>query len=493
MEKLLEMKNITKRFPGVTALSGVNLDLEKGEILALLGENGAGKSTLMKILSGAYVPDEGEIYLENEKLEPRNPGEMIEKGIAVMYQELNYLDDLSIAENIFLGNLPIKMGRVNYKKLYADTQELLSIVGLKHDPKTEVSNLSIAEKQMMEIAKVLSKKNKVLVMDEPTSALNEVETQTLFKLLRELVRDGISIVFISHKMDELFEISNRIEVLRDGKYIGTVDTAKTNVNELVTMMVGRTIGDMYPKEEIKHGKTIMSVQDLTGTDVHGVSFEVKEGEIVGLFGLMGSGRTEIVETIFGKHQVLGGSVMVDGKQVLMKNPQDAIEAKIAYVPRERKKDGLVLSASVKENMTYAYLKKMRKGIGLDTSREREMVREWIDRLSIKTPDMETPVDSLSGGNQQKVVIAKWMLDQPRVLILNEPTRGVDVGAKVEIYKMMEDLCKMGIGIVMISSEMPEIMGIADRILVVHEGKIAGECTRNEFSQEKLMFLAIGGE
>ncbi len=493
MEKLLEMKNITKRFPGVLALNKVHLELHQGEILALLGENGAGKSTLMKILSGAYVPDEGEIYFEGEQLEPKNPGEMLNKGIAVMYQELNYLDDLSIAENIFLGNLPLsKWGKVNYKKLYNDTQKLLDIVGLKYDPKKEAVHLSIAEKQLMEIAKVLSKKNKVLVMDEPTSALNESEAKLLFKLLRELVQDGKSIIYISHKMDEIFEISDRVEVLRDGTYIDTVKTKETNAVKLVSMMVGRTIDDMYPKEVIRHGDVVLEVKGLTGAQIHDVSFNIKAGEIVGLFGLMGSGRTEIAEMIFGKRKVLSGTVTVNGKEVPMKSPAEVIKSKIGYVPRERKKDGLVLSSTVSENMTYIYLKKLRKSIGLNKSLESKVVGEWIEKLNIKTPSPNTIVDSLSGGNQQKVVIAKCMLDEPKVLMLNEPTRGVDVGAKVEIYKMIENLCKMGIAILMISSEMPEIMGIADRIVVVHEGKITGECSREEFSQEKLMLLAIGG-
>jgi len=494
MSKLLEMKNIRKCFPGVVALDNVSLDIESGEVLALLGENGAGKSTLMKILSGAYTQDEGEIFLEGEKMECKTPGEIIEKGIAVMYQELNYLNDLSIAENIYLGNLPMtKYGNVDYKELYADVERLMKIVGLERDPRTEAWELSVAEKQMMEIAKVLSKNNKVLVMDEPTAALNETEIQKLFKLIRELTADGKAIIYISHKMDEIFEISDRVEVLRDGKYIGTKRTKETNARELVSMMVGRDIDDMYPKEKIECGDVALKAHKLCGKEISNVSFEVKQGEILGFFGLMGSGRTEIMETIFGVRSLTSGYIEIDGEKVVIKNPEAAIKAGIAYVPRERKSEGLVLEGTVKENMTLAYLKELKASFGLKLKQEKDLVAAWINKLEIKTPSMNAQINSLSGGNQQKVVLAKWLVNRPKVLILNEPTRGVDVGAKVEIYKLIEDLCKEGLAIIMISSETPEIMGISDRILVVCEGRINGECSREEFEQERLMMMAIGGK
>lgn len=493
MEKILEMKNITKHFPGVTALDDVCLELYKGEILALLGENGAGKSTLMKILSGANKQDSGQIILDGETLEGNTPGEIIDKGIAIMYQELNCLDDLSIAENIFLGNLPLnKMKNVNLKKLKDSTQKLLEIVGLDADPMSSAGQLSTSEKQMMEIAKVLSKENKVLIMDEPTSALNDCEIKKLFSLMKRLVADGRSIIYISHKMDEIFEISDRVQVLRDGKHIGIVETNKTTPTELVSMMVGRSINDMFPKEILPIGDVVLKVKNLQSSKVKDVSFEVRSGEILGFFGLMGSGRTEIVETIFGVRKRSGGEIFVDGCEMKINNPRAAIKAKMAYIPRERKSEGLVMEISVKENMTLTYLKQLSGVFGLNIRKKQKLVHEWVKTLNIKTSSINAGISSLSGGNQQKVVIAKWLLTQPRVLILNEPTRGVDVGAKVEIYKLIEELCKKGMAIIMISSETPEIMGISDRIMVVHEGKISGECTREDFDQEKLMVMAIGG-
>ena len=493
LEKILEMKEITKQFPGVLALDHVSLELNKGEILALLGENGAGKSTLMKILSGAYVPDSGSIYFNGEKLDTGNPRATLKKGIAVVYQELNYYNDLSIAENMFAGELPKNaFGFVEYRKLYRDTEEQLRRVGLNHNPRTLVSKLSIAEKQMVEIAKALSRNARVLVLDEPTSALNNTEVERLFSILKEMTKAGISIIYISHKMEEIFELSDHVEVLRDGRNVGTVVTSETNINELVSMMVGRTITDMYPKTEVEKTGVAFSVEHLEADRVHDVTFNVQAGEIVGLFGLMGSGRTEIVETIFGKRKRLGGTISVNGTPVKINSPKAAIRAGIGYVPRERKSDGLVLSASVSDNITYTCLDSLTRLGFIDFARERGVVREWIDRLNIKTPSPATCINSLSGGNQQKGVIAKWLLSEPKVLILNEPTRGVDVGAKVEIYCLMEELCKQGLAIIMISSEMPEVMGIADRILVVHEGRISGECLREDFSQEKLMFMAIGG-
>ena len=494
LEKILEMREITKQFQGVLALDHVSLELGKGEILALLGENGAGKSTLMKILAGAYTPDSGEIYFNGEKLDVGNPRTMLKKGIAIVYQELNYYNDLSIAENMFVGEIPTgKCGFVAYRKLYQDTEMQLRRVGLKHNPKTLVSKLSVAEKQMIEIAKALSRDAKVFVLDEPTSALNDTEVRRLFAILREMTKEGISIIYISHKMDEIFELADRVEVLRDGRNIGTIPTRETNINQLVSMMVGRTITDMYPKTEVEKKGVALSVEHLCADHVNDVSFHVRAGEIVGLFGLMGAGRTEIVETIFGKRKRTGGSIHVNGEAVKISSPADAIRSGIGYIPRERKNDGLVLTASLSDNITYAYLKQLTRGGFIEFKKERDVVKTWIERLNIKTPGASVCIDSLSGGNQQKSVIAKWLLSEPKVLILNEPTRGIDVGAKVEIYCLMEELCRQGMAIVMISSEMPEVMGISDRIVIIHEGRVSGECARRDFSQEKLMLMAIGGK
>lgn len=495
MAVILEMKNITKAFPGVLALDDVSLELNHAEILALLGENGAGKSTLIKILGGAQSADHGEIILDGQKLTCSTPAEMIANGIAVMHQELNYLDDLSIAENIFLGNLPVnKLGQVDYKKLKIDTRRLLDMVGLMENPMKEVSLLSIAQKQMIEIAKVLSRENcKVLVMDEPTSALNEVEVATLFKLMRELTAKGISIIYISHKIKEIFEISDRIQVLRDGRSVGMLETKNATTAELITLMVGRSIENMYPKIEIPRGEVVLEVEHLCGEKIKDISLQVHAGEVVGLFGLMGAGRTEIAESIFGKRQITSGVVKINGKKITKFTPRHAIKAGIAYIPRERKSDGLVMTETVKNNMILVFIDKISTFFHLNGKEERRIVNEWVDKLQIKTPTINTPIESLSGGNQQKVVIGKWLIDKPKVMILNEPTRGIDVGAKVEVYKLIEELCQAGIGILLISSETPEIMGISDQIFVVREGMISGECLRCDFDQENIMHYAVRGE
>lgn len=494
MNRILEMKDITKSFPGVLALDHVSLELYEGEILALLGENGAGKSTLMKILAGVYAPDSGSISFDGEALEISNPKAMLGKGVAVVYQELNYYNDLSIAENIYISNLPKgKLGGVAYERLYRDTEKILEKVGLRHNPRTQVSQLSLAEKQLLEIAKALSREARILVMDEPTSSLNDTEAQNLFSLLRDMVKNGISVIYISHKMEEIFALSDRVEVLRDGCNIGTVSTKETNVGELVSMMVGRTIKDMFPKEEIPLGETILEARHLKADRVHDVSFSVRAGEIVGFFGLMGAGRTEIMEAVFGKRKLYGGDILVEGKPVIIRKPSDAIRAGVGYVPRERKQEGLVLTGSLGENITYASLKEISRLGFIQTAKEKTAVKGWMEKLSIKAPGRSTCINSLSGGNQQKAVIAKWLQRRPKVLILNEPTRGIDVGAKVEIYNLIEELCKQGLAILVISSEMPEIMGITDRVIVIHEGTIAGECARQDFTQERLMHMAIGGE
>lgn len=492
MTRILEMKHISKKFPGVMALDDVSLSLESGEILALLGENGAGKSTLMKILSGAYQADMGEIFLNGEKLENTNPLEMLKNNVAVMHQELSYLNDLSIAENIFLGKLPINhFFQVDYKKLRNDTKRLLDLVGLRLDPMTIVASMTVAQKQLMEIAKVLSNDIRVLVLDEPTSALNETEVKTLFGLLKQLASQGKGIIYISHKMDEIFEISDRVQVLRDGKHIGTAKISEVERTELVRMMVGRKVENIYPKADIELGKVVLEVEHLTAAKIYDISFNVRAGEVVGLFGLMGSGRTELVEAIFGKRKIIAGEVKINGKTLKLKSPREAIQAGIAYVPRERRSDGLVLTETVQHNMTLVHIDKLQKLFKLDLKKERSLARHWIEQLKIKTPSMKAPVKTLSGGNQQKVVIGKWMMDQMNVIILNEPTRGIDVGAKVEVYHLIEELCRKGMAVIMISSETPEIMGIADRIIVIHEGRITGECLRKEFEQETIMHYAIG--
>lgn len=492
MPKVLEMNHISKAFPGVLALDDVSLYLKAGEILALLGENGAGKSTLIKILGGAYHADSGEIIVNGQKVESSGPLAMMKYKISVMHQELSYLNDLTIAENIFLGRLPCnRFGLVQYDKLYQDAEALLKLVGLDKSPTTMMSQLKVAEKQLVEVAKALSNDVNILVMDEPTSALNELEVQNLFSILRRFAAEGKSVIYISHKMDEIFTISDRVQVLRDGKDIGARNTSETTADELVAMMVGRKLDNIYPKTVIEPGEAVLEVNNLCADHVDNVSLTVRKGEVVGLFGLMGAGRTEIVETIFGKNRRHSGEIKVGGQSLQINTPQDAIAAGIAYIPRERKDDGLVMTESVKNNMTLVYLEKLMKRGKLDLKKEWSIVDSWVDRLKVKTPSITTSIESLSGGNQQKVIVGKWMMMNPKVIILNEPTRGIDVAAKREIYCLINELCREGMAVLIISSETPEIMGISDRIIVVHEGKITGECTRDAFDQEKIMCYAIG--
>ena len=491
-EHILQMKEISKQFPGVLALDKVNLELRKGEVLALVGENGAGKSTLMKILAGVFEQNSGEIIFKGKKISGYNPRQAIDMGISIMYQELNYYNDISIAENIFAGQLPLKKGLklVDYKKLKVDAEKYMREVGLEKDPFLYARYLSVAEKQLVEIAKAISKNIEVLVMDEPTASLNDEEIKTLFSIVKKLASEGKSIIYISHRLDEIFEVSQRVMVMRDGQNAGLVNTAETTKNDIVKLMVGRELKDMYPMAQRTRGETILEVENISSGMAKNVSFDVKAGEIVGLFGLMGSGRSAIVEGIFGKRKLTAGSVKVAGKKANIKTPNEAIKLGLGYIPSERKNEGLMLIHTVKENITISSLKKFGRWF-ISRRKERTSVQEWIDKVGIKTPSLDTVIASLSGGNQQKVVLAKWMLTDPKVLFMNEPTRGIDVGAKVEVYKLMEGLCEKGLGIVMISSELPEIMAIADRILTVHGGEITGEFDKVSYSQENLLIAALG--
>lgn len=495
-EYRLQMKGISKQFPGVLALDNVDLEIKPGEVLAVIGENGAGKSTLIKILSGALAIEKGEIYLNGEMIPSEiTPKDRLDLGVAIIYQELNYLDDMTIAENMFMGDLPVKglLKAVDYKTLKQDTSNLLKKFELQHDPMTLVGKLTVAEKQMIEILRAVSKDLKVLVMDEPTSALSSSEIKRLFEFIKDLASKGISIIYISHKLDEVMAIADRVQVMRDGKRVGLLDIKDTNTEQLVELMVGREIEDMYPKEEAEIGEIVLEVKGLDCDIAHDISFNVRKGEILGLFGLLGSGRGETVEGIIGKKEMTKGKIFLDGKEVHIGNPIEAKQHGIGYVPSSRKEEGLVLIHSVRYNVSSTYIDSLKKGLTLDTKKEKEIVAEWIEKLRIKVPSMEVQVDSLSGGNQQKVVIAKWLLTNPKVLILNEPTRGIDVGAKVEIYKLMEELCQKGIAIIMVSSELPETIGITDRILVFRDGQIRGEFNRKEFTQKSILQIAVGGD
>jgi ABC-type sugar transport system ATPase subunit len=491
---ILQMKKIRKQFPGVLALDDVDLEVKKGEVLGLIGENGAGKSTLVKILSGAVSIDCGEIILDGKVITPdMTPKERLDTGIAIIYQELNYLNEMTIAENLSMGRVPLKgfLKTVDYAKMKKDSEELLRSFNLYYNPFTLVKDLTVAEKQIVEILRAVSRDAKVLIMDEPTSSLNETETKRLFEFIGGLKKKGVSIIYISHKLEEIFTIADRVQVMRDGKKVGLLNTHETTNTELVMLMVGRTITDMYPKQESAIGEVVLKVENLSCDIAKCVSFELHKGEVLGFYGLVGSGRTEIVEGLIGKKDRQSGKISIDGKEVRIRDPIEAKKNGIAYVPSDRKQEGLVLIHSVKDNLTVTMLEKL--GIfKLDSKREKQYCDTWINKLGIKTPSSTVAINSLSGGNQQKVVIAKWLLTNPKVIIMNEPTRGIDVGAKIEIYKVMEELCKEGISIIMVSSELPETMGITDRMLVFADGKMVGEVKRSEYQQDKILHMAVGG-
>lgn len=487
----MEARNITKVFPGVKALDNISFDISEGEVVALLGENGAGKSTLIKVLSGIYQPDGGELFMFDDKISFDLPSEARKAGIGVIHQELNYVPTISVAENIFMADMPKKHGIIDYKTMYREASKILSVVGLDIDPKMTIGDCSVAQKQLIEIAKVMSYNVKLMIMDEPTSALNEHETQYLFKCIHEAADKGIAVIYISHKLDELFEVSDRVVVIRDGTVTGQVVTKETTREQLIAMMVGRKLDDMYPKEQIELGDVVFEVEHLKTPTLHDISFSAKRGEIFGIYGLMGSGHEDIGAAVFGQTILSGGVIKVKGKDIHLKSPTDAIESGIGYVPAERKTEGLVLNQSVAVNTMAAYYSKGDKFF-VDKTLDKQVAKKWIKEIGIKTPTEETIVESLSGGNQQKVVLAKWLELHPDVLILNEPTRGIDVGAKAEIYKIIDNLCAERKCVIIITSEMPELLAMSDRIMVMFEGKVSGFLDRAQATQEEVVRLAIGG-
>lgn len=493
-EYIIEMKGITKTFPGVVALNNVNIKVRPGTIHAIVGENGAGKSTLMKILSGVHRPDEGEIIFEGKSVKFSNQKQALDMGISMIYQELNMVYDMNVAENIFLGNEPRnKMGFVDYKKMHKDAEQVLAELGLDYDTKTNVGELSVAAMQMAEIAKAVSRNVKVLVMDEPTSAIAEHEIKELFAFLEKLKAGGVTILYISHKLNELFEIADDATILRDGNYIGTKPMKEFSENEIITMMVGREVSSIYPKERIPLGETIIEVKNFTRSGVfENVSFAVRKGEIFGISGLLGSGRTELVRAIFGLDPHTSGEIYIEGKKVKIKQPSDAIKNGIALCPEDRKRMGLVLIRSIRENMSLPHLKTFSKKLFINKKEEKLTCDDLKEKLRIKIADMDNRVDSLSGGNQQKVVLAKWMMGSPKVFILDEPTRGIDVGAKHEIYLLMTELAKQGMAVIMISSELPEVMGMSDEIMIMSEGVQKGILNAREVDENTVMKLSIGG-
>jgi ABC-type sugar transport system ATPase subunit len=494
MSEMLRMVNISKHFPGVKALDRVTFSVNRGEVHALVGENGAGKSTLMKILAGALQPDEGEIFLEGERVSIPNPQSAWAKGISIIYQELNLLPDLNVVQNIFLGREPRgRLGTLKYSAMVKEAESLLERVGIRVPLQALVRSLSVAEQQQVEIAKALSLNAKILVMDEPTASLSETEVERLFAIIRDLKGKGVTVIYISHRLDEVFRIADRVTVLKDGRCVGTYPIGELDREKLVRLMVGRSFSETFPPKAQETGPVILEVRNLTVPGVlKNVTFCVRAGEIVGFFGLVGSGRTDLAKALFGLYPHYSGEILVKGKRVNVVSPQKAVAEGIGFVPEDRKSEGLCLGLSVRDNCLMAVLDDVRSLMFLDRRKETAIVQRLVTDLRIKTPHFYQRVRNLSGGNQQKVVLAKWLATQPDFLIFDEPTRGIDVGAKAEIYHLMRDLARQGKGILMISSELPEILGMSDRIYVMHEGAIVKEFGQGEpVDEERVMYFAAG--
>jgi len=492
-DNVLVMEHISKSFPGVQALSDVHLTVRRGTVHALMGENGAGKSTLMKVLIGMYIPDEGTIALEGEPVKIDNTQQALRMGISMIHQELSPEPYMTVAENIFLGREPVgRFGLIDKKKMVADTKALLNRLEIHIDPNRVMRDLSVANTQMVEIAKAISYDSRLIIMDEPTSAITEREVAHLFQMIRALKAQGVGVIYITHKMDEVFQIADEITVLRDGQYIDTVAASQTNRNSLIAMMVGRELTNLFPKEDALIGEVVLSVRNLTRNGVvHDVSFDLRRGEILGLAGLMGAGRTEVIEGIFGIKAVDAGEIIVRGKPVQIKSPADAIKHGMALLTEDRKLTGIMGVLPVRDNIMIASMQNYVKTGFLNKRLINDTCAREKTRLELKTPSMDQVIRLLSGGNQQKVLVSRWLLTMPEILILDEPTRGIDVGAKSEIHRLMSKLAQEGKAIIMISSELPEILGMSDRVLVMHEGRVGGEFARKDATQENIMRAATG--
>lgn len=490
---ILKMDNIHKSFPGVKALDGVKLYVRKGTVHAFMGENGAGKSTLMKVLIGIYQPDQGTIVFKGKPVKINRTIDALNMGISMIHQELNEIPHMNVAENVFLGREPYRLpGLIDHKKMYNDCKALLKELEIEIDPHTHMADLTVANKQMIEIAKATSYHSDLIIMDEPTSAITEKEVEHLFRIINKLKAKGVAIVYITHKMDEVFKIADDITVLRDGAYICTEPASEMNHSTLVEKMVGRELTQVFHKEHAEVGDVLLKVDGLNRSGVFkDVSFEVRRGEIFGIAGLMGAGRTEVVEALFGVTKKDSGTIYIDGKEVRIKSPRDAISNGLALLTEDRKLTGCYLTLSVKDNMVMASVDKFMKGPFVNHKQMDEACTDQVSKLGVKTPSLGQLIKNLSGGNQQKALISRWLLTDPDILILDEPTRGIDVGAKAEIHKLMSKLAQQGKAIIMISSELPEILGMSDRVMVMSEGKVTGTLPRDEATQEKILFLATG--
>jgi ribose transport system ATP-binding protein len=490
---MLETRGIRKAFPGTQALQDVSFQVLPGEVHALVGENGAGKSTLMHILSGVLQPDSGETLIQGVRTKIHHPKEAQDLGIGTVFQELSLIPNLSVAENVFPNRAPTRnIGLVNWGALYNRTQDLLEPFQVDINPKTLVRHLNVSNKQIVEIAKALSLEAKILLLDEPTAALSPDEVHILFKLIRHLKENGLAIVFISHRVQEIFEIADRVTILRDGERVGTYAISELSPDQMVQLMVGRALQDLEVQKARQDFKEILRVEELSGEKAfQEVSFTLRKGEILGLAGLKGAGRPEVARAIVGADQPSAGKIFVEGKQVSIHSPADALRYGIGYLPEERKLQGLFLQLAVSHNIVVANLKRFSRYGLMDAQREKATARGYVEQLDIRTPSVEQLVGRLSGGNQQKVMLAKWLLTNPKILIVDEPTHGIDVGAKIEIHALLSDLSSQGVGILLISSELPEILSLADRIVVMHEGRITGELPASEASEEKIIALASG--
>ncbi|MGM0876073.1 MAG: sugar ABC transporter ATP-binding protein [Bacillota bacterium] len=490
-EYILELENITKEFPGVKALDNIQLKVRKGSVHALMGENGAGKSTLMKIIFGIYTPNHGTIKYKGKELNVSSTKEALKNGISMIHQELSPVPHMTVAENIFLGREPSgKLGWVNDKKMVEDASELFKKLNMNIDPNSKMKDLSIANMQMVEIATAVSYNADLIIMDEPTSAITEKEVEQLFEIINSLKAKGVSIIYISHKMDEIFKICDELTVFRDGQYIGTKAAHELDQDTLIQMMVGREIKQVFHKEKAEIREVVLAVNNLTKAGkFNNVSFEVRKGEILGIAGLMGSGRTEVIESIFGIDPPDSGDIFIHGEKVNIKSPQDAIKRKLSLLTEDRKLTGAFLPISIRENMIISNIDQFLQLGYVNKKLVDKTCNEQVKRLNIKTPSIDQLIMNLSGGNQQKVLLARWLLNDPDILILDEPTRGVDVGAKSEIHKLMSKLAQEGKAIIMISSEMAEVLGMSDRVIVMHEGHKKGELSREEANQEKILEVA----
>ncbi|WP_374717971.1 galactose/methyl galactoside ABC transporter ATP-binding protein MglA [Neobacillus sp.] len=492
MSNILEMINITKRFPGVVALDRVSLKVKAGSVHALMGENGAGKSTLMKCLFGIYTMDEGKIILDGKEVSFANSKQALENGVSMVHQELNQVRQRNVMDNIWLGRYPKKGIFIDEKKMYEDTAAIFKSLDINIDPRRKVSSLSVSEMQMVEIAKAVSYDSKVIVMDEPTSSLTEKEVAHLFKIIRTLKSKNVAIIYISHKMEEILKISDEVTIMRDGQYIATKSAKDLTTDEIIKLMVGRDLSQRFPPKVNKPGDVILKVKNLTAEmqpSFTNINFELRKGEILGIAGLVGSKRTEVVEALFGLRAIQSGTIELHGKEVINDSPQQAIKNSFALVTEERRSTGIFPGLSISFNSIIANLPQYRQGIFLSESKVYDDTQWVIDSMKVKTPSQKTAIGTLSGGNQQKVIIGRWLLTKPDVLLLDEPTRGIDVGAKFEIYQLINQLASEGKGIIMISSEMPELLGVTDRILVMSNGRAAGIVETKTTSQEEIMRLA----